>query len=580
MPGGRRAKAALPPRGATSWHSMEYRPVMFTRHYPHWPPGQPKSVEIPRETLYRNLAASAERHPERTAIDYYGSRISYGDLKRQVDAIAGFLQQRCGVRRGERVLLYAQNSPIFVIGYYAVLRADAVVVPVNPMYRTEELRHYLLDAEPRAAIVTQELFREIEPLLDDTPLRRVILGACSDHVEASTDLPVPEFVRAPRQTTSHPGVTSWAEAIAEGLTPEAQGAQPEDLAVMPYTSGTTGEPKGCMHTHLNVQATAVPYARWRGVEDGSVVLSALPMFHVTGMQAGMNGPIYLGATMVVLSRWDRECAAMQIERAKVTNWTAITTMVVDFLSNPQLGKHDLSSLQVIGGGGAAMPEALARRLEAVIGLPFVEGYGLSETMAPTHINPTHRPKRQCAGIPFFNTDARVLDIETFGELGPNRVGEIVVHGPQIFQGYWRREEATRQAFIEHDGKRFFRTGDLGYYDEEGYFFITDRLKRMINCSGFKVWPAEVESMLYAHPAIREACVVAARDAYRGETVKAIVVLDPGARGTLGPEEIIEWAREKMAAFKVPRIVEFVDELPKSATGKILWRELQERENKK
>jgi fatty-acyl-CoA synthase len=254
-------------------------------------------------------------------------------------------------------------------------------------------------------------------------------------------------------------------------------------------------------------------------------------------------------------------------------------MLVDFLSNPKLKDYDLSTLRVLGGGGAAMPEALAKKLEEVIGLPFVEGYGLSETMAPSHINPPHRPKRQCGGIPFYNTDARVLDVDSMKELEPDQVGEIVVHGPQVFKGYWKQPEATAQAFLEHDGKRFFRTGDLGYYDEEGYFFITDRLKRMINCSGYKVWPAEVEAMLYAHPAIQEACVIASRDAYRGETVKALVVLKGAAKNT-SSKEIIDWAREKMAAFKVPRVVDFVDELPKTATGKILWRKLQEEENRK
>jgi fatty-acyl-CoA synthase len=254
-------------------------------------------------------------------------------------------------------------------------------------------------------------------------------------------------------------------------------------------------------------------------------------------------------------------------------------MMVDFLANPNLGRYDLSSLKQLGGGGAAMPEAVARKLEEVIGLPFVEGYGLSETMAPTHINPPQRPKRQCAGIPFFNTDARVLDLQDSHELEANQVGEIIVSGPQVFQGYWKQPAASAEAFVEHDGKRFFRTGDLGYYDEEGYFFITDRLKRMINCSGFKVWPAEVEAMLYAHPAIQEACVIGARDQYRGETVKAVIVLRNDAK-TMTSKEIIDWAREKMAAFKVPRVVEFVDALPKTATGKILWRELQERENRK
>ena len=546
---------------------------MFTRHFAHWPPGKPRTLELPRDTVYRNLEAAAAREPERAAIDYYGSRLSYAQLKRQVDALAAFLQQRCAVAKGDRVLLYLQNSPQFVIGFYAVLRADAVVVPVNPMNRTEELCHYVEDSDAAVAIVGQDVFRHIEPIAG---LTHLLVATYSDYVAASADLPVPEFVRAPRERFEA-GIP-WEAAIAADLSPGPQLAGPEDLAVMPYTSGTTGKPKGCMHTHSSVQATTVPYLQWRGASDGSVVLAALPMFHVTGMQTGMNAPIHLGATLVILSRWDRDCAALQIERAKVTNWSAITTMMVDFLSNPNLARYDLSSLQVLGGGGAAMPEALARKLEEVIGLPFVEGYGLSETMAPTHINPPHRPKRQCGGIPFYNTDARVIDLESSHELPPNQVGEIIVRGPQLFRGYWKQPEASAQAFIEHDGERFFRTGDLGYYDEEGYFFITDRLKRMINCAGYKVWPAEVEAMLYAHPAIQEACVIGVRDAYRGETVKALVVLRKERAGA-SPEDIIGWARERMAAFKVPRVVEFVESLPKTATGKILWRELQEKENR-
>ena len=541
---------------------------MFTRHFAHWPPGQPKTLELPRETVYANLVATAARSPQRAAIDYYGSRISYAELKRQVDVLAGFLQQRYGVARGARVLLYAQNSPQFVIAYYAILRADAVVVPVNPMNRTEELRHYIEDSDARVALAGQDVLAQLEPL----GLPHMLPIVYSDYLTAASDLPIPELVRAP-------GSGAWKEMLASGLSPAPQVAGPEDLAVMPYTSGTTGKPKGCMHTHSSVQATTVAYLYWRGTQDESVVLSALPMFHVTGMQAGMNSPVHTAATIVILSRWDRTCAAMQIERARVTNWSAITTMLVDFLSNPELEKYDLSSLRVLGGGGAAMPEALARKLEEVIGLPYVEGYGLSETMAPSHINPPHRPKRQCGGIPFFNTDARVIDVETKAELGPNQVGEIIVHGPQVFRGYWKQPEATAQAFVDHDGKRFFRTGDLGYYDDEGYFFITDRLKRMINCSGFKVWPAEVESMLYAHPAIQEACVIGSPDGYRGETVKAVVVLRREAKGTAA-QEIIDWARSRMAAFKVPRAVQFVDALPKTATGKILWRKLQEEEYRK
>jgi fatty-acyl-CoA synthase len=551
---------------------------MFTRHFAHWPPGIPRSIDIPRVSVFANLAASAARHPGKTAISYYGTHLSYGGVLREAEALAGFLQRRCGVRRGDRVLLFCQNSPQFIIGFYAILRADAVVVPVNPMNKTDELRHYVQDAGAAVMLTTQELWPHAEPLAQPGSLEHVVVGAPSDYLRAPTDLPVPDFVRAAGIRVSHPRFIAWQAAIGADEAAAPHTAAPGDLAVMPYTSGTTGHPKGCMHTHFNVQSTASAYVPWRSIVGDAVVLAALPLFHVTGMQGNMNGPIQSGSTIVVMSRWDRDCAAMLIERERVTTWSAITTMVVDFLANPKLDQYDLSSLAVLGGGGAAMPEALAKKLRERLGLEFMEGYGLSETMAPSHINPPHRPKRQCAGIPIFDTDSRVLDPETLRELGPNEVGEIVIHGPQVFQGYWNQPEATAQAFIEHDGKRFFRSGDLGYYDEEGYFFITDRLKRMINASGFKVWPAEVEALLYAHPDIQEACVIGTRDPYRGESVKAFIVPKAAARDRLRPEDIVEWSRAHMAAFKVPRVVEVVDELPKTATGKILWRKLQEEEN--
>nr|MCU0805603.1 AMP-binding protein [Burkholderiales bacterium] len=261
-------------------------------------------------------------------------------------------------------------------------------------------------------------------------------------------------------------------------------------------------------------------------------------------------------------------------------WTAITTMVVDFLANPKVGEYDISSLTRMSGGGAAMPEAVAQKMKDELGITYVEGYGLSETIAPSHINPAERAKKQCLGIPIFDTDSRVVDPETLRELPPGEVGEIVTHGPQVFLGYWNDARKSAEAFVEIDAKRFFRTGDLGRTDEDGYFFITDRLKRMINASGFKVWPAEVEAMMYQHPAIQEACVISAQDPRRGETVKAVVVLKESHRGKVAEKEIVDWAHERMAAYKVPRIVEFVDALPKSGTGKVMWRALQEAERGK
>lgn len=552
----------------------------FDRHFAHWPPGVPKSLSIPRTSIYYNLEVSARRYPDKAAIAYYGATLTYAAVEREVAALAGFLQQRCGLRRGDRVMLYAQNCPQFIIGYYAILRADGVVVPVNPMNKSDELAHYIGDSDARVAIVAQELYREIEPHLEKGALDQCILAAYVDFLEVKTDMKVPDVVGASHLDPRRAGVTLWKDAVAAGCVPSALESGPEDLAVLPYTSGTTGHPKGCMLTHSNLLATSTGACAWSSSSSEAVVLGVLPMFHLTGMQSNMNIPIQLGGTTVLMTRWDRDVAAELIQRHRVTGVTGITTMIVDFLANPEIGKYDLSSIVRIGGGGASMPEAVAGKLEQMLGLPFLEGYGLTETAAPSHANPVHRPKRQCGGIPYFDTDSRVIDPATFTELGPNEVGEIITHGPQVFQGYWKQPQATAEAFLLHDGKKFFRTGDLGYYDEEGYFFITDRLKRMINCSGFKVWPAEVEALLYAHPDIQEACVIAAKDPRRGETVKAMVVLRPAARGKTEPGAIVAWAHEKMAAFKAPRLVEFVDSLPRTATGKIFWRKLQEEENRR
>jgi fatty-acyl-CoA synthase len=494
------------------------------------------------------------------------------------------------------VILDLQNSPQFVAGYYAILRADCAVVPVNPMLRTDELRYLCEDSGARVAILGQELLAEWRPLLGG-PVGHALVAAYADRLPAVPDpalaaVALPEAVAAPRAPLSAQdvaaGATAWVDAIAAGQVPAPQQAGPDDLAVLPYTSGTTGHPKGCIHSHRTVMSTAIVGGAWSGGTADAVQLSVLPMFHVTGMQGGMNQPILGGATIVLMSRWDREACVALVERYRITSITGITAMIVDLLNTPGLESRDLSSLLRIGGGGAAMPDAVAQRLERLLGLPFIEGYGLTETIAPTHTNPVHRPKRQCAGIPVFNTDARVVDVETGAERGPNETGEIVVSGPQVFKGYWNRPEADAAVFFELDGKRFFRTGDLGHYDEDGYFFITDRLKRMINASGFKVWPAEVEAMLFAHPDVSEACVIASRDDKRGETVKAVIVPRPHARERVATpdgaaafgDEVMAWARAHMAAYKVPRRVEIVESLPKTGTGKVFWRKLQEAEDKR
>lgn len=549
---------------------------MFDRHFAVWPQGVPRSLRLPQTSLYENLEISARRFPDKPAILYYGSALTYAGLKRQVDALAGWLQHVCRVQRQDRVLLYMQNSPQYVIAYYAIQRLTAVVVPVNPMSRSEELRHIARDTGAGAIICGQELLDVAAQLLGHE-LQHAVVAAYGDYVTEPTDLALPDIVAAKRAAITAKGAVTWNDALAAGHEPGPHRATPDDWCVLPYSSGTTGAPKGCLHSIRSVTATLFAYVAWKPGSPEAVHLVTLPLFHVTGMQNSMNTPIFAGATMVMMTRWDRRTAAELIRRHRVTQWRSITTMAIDFLSDPDVASFDLSSLTGIGGGGAAMPGPVAARLKELTGLDYIEGYGLSETIAATHINPHERPKPQCLGIPLFDVDSRVINPDTMEELGPNETGEIVVSGPQVFLGYWNRPEETAAVFFERDGKRFFRTGDLGYYDEEGYFFLVDRLKRMINASGFKVWPSEVEAMMYGHPGIREVCIIAAPDAHRGETVKAVIVPRAGAAHDLTPEAIQAWCRERMAAYKVPRIITFADSLPKSASGKILWRVLQDEE---
>jgi fatty-acyl-CoA synthase len=363
--------------------------------------------------------------------------------------------------------------------------------------------------------------------------------------------------------------------MAAALTPAPMQAGPDDLCVLPYTSGTTGQPKGCRHTHRSVQAAVHGSRRWRSLGDDLVALSVAPMFHLLGMQNGMNLPILCGGTLVMLPRWDAAAAAQLIERHRVSFWAAAPAMVVDFFAQPGLDERDLSSLKLLVSGGAAVPDAVSDRLFKRYGLVLNESYGMTETAAFLHANPRGREKPCCLGVPTFGVDSRVIDPETLQELPAHEVGELVTSGRQLMQGYWQRPEADAEAFVTLGGRRYLRTGDLCHVDDEGYFFMRDRLKRMISVSGYKVWPAEVENQLYAHPAVHEACVISTPDARSGEAVKALLVLKPGA--ALTADDFIAWARERMAVYKAPRFVEFVGHLPKSGTGKILWRELQNTE---
>jgi len=561
-------------------------------HHAFWPRRLPHAITTPATSLWDNLATNARRYPGKAALVFFGRHTSYRELAEGAERLAARLHA-LGVRRGDRVVLCMQNCPQLVLAHFAILRANAVVVPVNPMNRAEELKHYITDPDTRVAITTGDLAPELaqasNALEPGQRLRHLIVTQFTDAfdaAEAGPDAP-PEAWRAwlgtrhalPALGDGQGGgqVHAWTDALACADAPPALEVDTNDLALLPYTSGTTGLPKGCMHLHRSIMHNAVASALWGTATAENVTLAVVPMFHITGMVSVMHSSIYAGATLVVMPRWDRDLAGRLISRYRVTNWTNIPTMVIDLMASPNFAQYDLSSLVYIGGGGAAMPQAVAQRLLEQYGLRYAEGYGLTETAAPSHSNPPDHPKQQCLGIPFMGTDARVIDPDTLQEVPVGEQGEIIVHGPEVFEGYWKRPDATAAAFIEFEGRRFFRTGDLGRMDEEGYFFLTDRLKRMINASGFKVWPAEVEALMFRHPAIQEACVIAAKDSYRGETVKAVVVLRPSHKGQVSEEEIIAWCRDNMAVYKVPRIVQFADALPKSGSGKVMWRTLQEAE---
>lgn len=557
-------------------------------HHAFWPKRLPKRIEAPSCSVWHNLATSSLRYPNKAAIHYFDTTISYAQLLQKAEQLAQYLYG-LGVKKGDRVVVGLQNCPQLIVAHYAILRLDAVVVPVNPMNKAEELKHYVTDPDARIVITSADLATQWMEANWALPFEERfshlvvthLTDECGPQAEQEMPLAWRDWLLTRHTLPAMEGVQvhAWDSLMAETIQqplPHVQASR-DDLAMLPYTSGTTGLPKGCMHTHGSIMHNAVAGSLWANGSAMNVMLAAVPMFHITGCVTVMHSAICGGAALVIMPRWDRDLAGRLISRHKVTHWTNIPTMIIDLLASPSFDQYDLSSLAYIGGGGAAMPQAVAQRLLEQFGLRYVEGYGLTETAAPSHSNPPDAPKQQCLGIPYVSCDARVINAESLKEVPQGEVGEIVMCGPMNFQGYWKNPEATKKAFIELDGQTFFRSGDIGRVDEDGYFFITDRLKRMINASGFKVWPAEVEALMFKHPAIAEACVISSLDAYRGETVKAVVVLRQTHVGQVNEQDIIAWCRENMAVYKAPRMVEFAQSLPKSGSGKVMWRSLQEKE---
>ena len=531
----------------------------------------------PQTPLFDFLEVSAKRYPDQPGIIYYGRKITYAEFWESCQRLAGVLADM-GVKKGDRVAVYMQNCPHFSISYLGGMRANGVVVPLNPMLVDNELRILLTDCEPKAVITTTELYPRLKGICEELGINNIIVGALSDYVPEDPDIPVPDFIS--QVPSAIDGTVNWLETLKNAPAPPPVEVGPDDLCLLPYTAGSTGVPKGCMHTHRSVTSNVMGSIYWANGSPSMVALAALPFFHVTGMIHSFLAPIANGGISVYLTRWDRNAALDAIEKYKINMWANITTMLVDMLAAPDINERDISSLTFVGGGGAPLPAALGEKFNQMTGLEFAEGYGMTETISQTHWNPPDKPKLGSVGVPVFGVDSRIVDVITLKELPIGEQGEIVVHGPQILKGYWNKPDADKEAFMEIDGKRFLRTGDIGRMDEDGYFFIMDRVKRMINAAGFKVWPADVEATLYRHPAVLEACVIGIPDDERVETVKAIIVLNKDSVGKVTEKDIIAWSKKQMSAYKYPRFVDFVESLPKSGAGKILWRQLQEDERER
>ena len=544
-------------------------------HFKSWPKGLPHKIPQSQLTLYENLACSAENHPSRDAIIYYGSVISYRALFESVNSVANFLNSFSTISPGDRIILYMQNCPQFIISYYAILGVNCIIVPVNPMLAPAELSYIISDSDTRFIITAAELLNKVFEAVEKLKIKDVsiLVTAYSDLINKKFNIKLPVEIEKKSPKVNTEKLYYWLDLPEVKNKQFRHARRLTDLSVIPYTSGTTGKPKGCKHTNHSVNAVVQAYSKWLPLPDNSKVLTSLPLFHVTGMQNSMNVPIFRADTIVLMTRWDVETALHLIQRYKIKSWRSITTSIIDLLSEFDPKQHDLSSLISIGGGGAPMPIEMAKKLKEITALNYIEAYGMTETMAPTHINPSHRPKLGSIGIPIFNVDARIIDLDSGKQLEIDSVGELVVSGPQMFSGYWQDKQKTKESFVILDNKQFLKTGDLGDFDSDGYFYIVDRLKRMISFSGFKVWPAEVEEVLYSHPDIKEACIIAVPDQRTGEKVKAVIVLkEKSPIFTLRRLQI--WCKSRMATYKIPKMMELRDELPKNRVGKILWRQVK------
>jgi long-chain acyl-CoA synthetase len=535
-----------------------------------WPAAVPERLDYPAIPLHELLRKSAKEHPETVAIAYFEREMTYAELDLLSDQFAAAVAT-LGVKKGDKVAIFLPNIPQFIIAYFGILKAGAVLTAISPLHKESEVAYQLNDSEADAIVALDTLYHIVEKVWQKTKLKHAVVTNLAEYASKKP---------AASKTPQTPNVHSFQDLIKKIANPPNVNVNTqEDLAALQYTGGTTGTTKGAMLTHINLVSNALAFAAWIKGTAADTFLSALPLFHIYGMTTSMNVPVSIAAKMALLPRFEPAAALETIQRHRVTVFCGVPTMYSILLTNPELGKFDLTSIRVCISGASPLPPQVQKKFMQITGGFLAEGYGLTEASPVTHCNPVDKTMRTIRvgsiGLPLPDTDARIVDVETgIKTLAPSKTGELAVKGPQVMRGYWRDPEET--ALVLRDG--WLLTGDIARMDLDGYFYITDRKKDLIKYKDYSVYPRELEDVLYEHPAVKLCAVVGKPSPVVSEVPKAFIVLKDGAQAT--EAEIMAFVKEKVAPYKTVREVEFRRELPISAAGKVLRRALQDEEKRK
>ncbi len=544
----------------------------------------PETVEIPDKSLVDLFEESAQKYTDQPAVIFYGNKITFGRLRDEVNRLATALS-RLNVKKGDKVALYLLNSPQYVIAYFAILKLGGTVTPISPVYTSSEVKHQLNDSGARSLICQDILYDNVAKT--GLKLDHVVLTGISDYLptirrmlgksvlrKAFSELEVP----TPKIAESE-GFYRMKELIqkTEPQPPEVEIDPAVDLASLPYTGGTTAAPKGVMLTHRNLIACQTEIkASWPIIEEGKeTVLAFLPFYHIYGQVVVMLNTLLLGGTMILFTTPDIDDILFSMEKFQASSFFGVPTLFEYLKEYEKTDRVNWKNLKMITCGADTLHKTTLDDFTRRTGVEINEGYGMTETSGVSHVNPLGRSKPGAFGVPLPNITAAIIDPETDEFLPVGETGEMILHGPNMMQGYWNRDEANRDVFLDVDGMRFMRTGDLVRMDEEGYFIFYDRSKDLIKYKGYSVFAREIEEVLYQHPQVKAVGVIGVPDPKVGQYIKANVVLHPEARGKISEEDIANYCKENLAHYKVPKVVEFRGELPKTDVGKISRRELRE-----